>query len=97
MKLLHTSDWRIGRALYGRKRYDEFEAFLDWIAALIEIENIDVLLLCPFIEVVKSQWRDPSRHQAGTAMKDSGVPWLGEVPGQRFSHPRESGNPGVTR
>lgn len=33
MKLLHTSDWHIGRTLYGRKRYDEFEAFLTWLAA----------------------------------------------------------------
>jgi len=45
MKLLHTSDWHIGRALYGRKRYDEFEAFLNWLAGLIEDENIDVLLV----------------------------------------------------
>jgi exonuclease SbcD len=45
MKLLHTSDWHIGRALYGRKRYEEFEAFLDWLAALIESANIDVLLV----------------------------------------------------
>ena len=45
MKLLHTSDWHIGRALYGRKRYEEFEAFLDWLAAFIERENIDVLLV----------------------------------------------------
>jgi exonuclease SbcD len=28
LKLLHTSDWHIGRTLYGRKRYEEFEAFL---------------------------------------------------------------------
>ena len=45
MKLLHTSDWHIGRALYGRKRYEEFEAFLNWLAELIEKENIDVLLV----------------------------------------------------
>jgi len=45
MKLLHTSDWHIGRALYGRKRYEEFDAFLNWLAALIEQENIDVLLV----------------------------------------------------
>jgi exonuclease SbcD len=45
MKLLHTSDWHIGRALYNRKRYDEFEAFLNWLAELIESENIDVLLV----------------------------------------------------
>jgi len=45
MKLLHTSDWHLGRALYGRKRYDEYEAFLNWLAALIENEGIDVLLV----------------------------------------------------
>ena len=45
MKLLHTSDWHIGRALYGRKRSEEFEAFLNWLAALIESEDIDVLLV----------------------------------------------------
>jgi len=45
MKLLHTSDWHIGRALHGRKRYDEYEAFLNWLAALIESENIDALLV----------------------------------------------------
>ena len=45
MKLLHTSDWHLGRALDGRKRYDEYEAFLNWLAALIESEDIDVLLV----------------------------------------------------
>ncbi|PJA50313.1 MAG: exonuclease sbcCD subunit D, partial [Syntrophobacterales bacterium CG_4_9_14_3_um_filter_49_8] len=38
-------DWHIGRALYGRKRYEEFEAFLNWLVALIESEDIDVLLV----------------------------------------------------
>jgi DNA repair protein SbcD/Mre11 len=45
MKILHTSDWHIGRALYGRKRYEECEAFLNWLAGLIESEHIDVLLV----------------------------------------------------
>lgn len=45
MKLLHTSDWHIGRTLYGRKRYKEYESFLNWLADLIEHENIDVLLV----------------------------------------------------
>ncbi len=45
MKILHTSDWHIGRALYGRKRYEEFEAFLNWLAGIIEGNNIDVLLV----------------------------------------------------
>ena len=45
MRVLHTSDWHIGRTLYGRERYGEFEAFLDWLAVLVEKENIDVLLV----------------------------------------------------
>ncbi|MFA7406161.1 MAG: exonuclease SbcCD subunit D C-terminal domain-containing protein [Pelobacteraceae bacterium] len=45
MKILHTSDWHIGRALYGRKRYDEFELFLDWLIGCIEAEGIEALLV----------------------------------------------------
>lgn len=45
MKILHTSDWHLGRSLYGRKRYDEFAAFLYWLAQTIEDEGIDVLLV----------------------------------------------------
>ena len=45
MKILHTSDWHIGRTLYGRKRYEEFAAFLNWLSETIEREKIDALLL----------------------------------------------------
>lgn len=45
MKLLHTSDWHLGSSLYGHKRYEEFEAFLSWLARVIEDEQIDVLLV----------------------------------------------------
>ena len=45
MKLLHTSDWHLGRSLYGRKRYDEFTAFLDWLYHTIATEKVDVLLV----------------------------------------------------
>lgn len=45
MKFLHTSDWHLGRSLYGRKRYEEFTAFLDWLAETVEDENIDALLV----------------------------------------------------
>ena len=45
MKILHTSDWHLGRSLYGRKRYDESLAFLDWLADLIESEGVDALLV----------------------------------------------------
>jgi len=45
MKLLHTSDWHLGRTLYGRKRYAEFEAFLAWLAQAIDDHDVDVLLV----------------------------------------------------
>jgi exonuclease SbcD len=45
MKILHTSDWHLGRALYGRRRYDEFTDFLDWLIAQIEQRKIDALLI----------------------------------------------------
>jgi exonuclease SbcD len=45
LKLLHTSDWHIGRTLYGRKRYEEFEAFLAWLAETIQQNKIDALLV----------------------------------------------------
>lgn len=45
MRILHTSDWHLGRTLYGRKRYEEFTAFLDWLTATIEQEAVDALLV----------------------------------------------------
>ncbi len=45
MRVLHTSDWHIGRTLYGRKRYEEFEAFLTWLAETIKQNEIDALLV----------------------------------------------------
>ncbi len=45
MKILHTSDWHIGRNLNGRKRYDEHEAFLNWLAEKISSDGVDALLI----------------------------------------------------
>lgn len=45
LRLLHTSDWHLGRALCGRRRYAEFEAFLDWLVETIDREKVDVLAL----------------------------------------------------
>ncbi len=45
MNILHTSDWHIGRTLYGRKRYEEFDDFLTWLAETIQQEQVDALLV----------------------------------------------------
>jgi len=45
LKILHTSDWHLGRSLYDHKRYEEFEKFLDWLAEFILEQKIDVLIV----------------------------------------------------
>lgn len=45
MRILHTSDWHLGRMLYGQRRTDEFEAFLHWLTGFIKEQSIDVLLV----------------------------------------------------
>ncbi|MBN1635262.1 MAG: exonuclease SbcCD subunit D C-terminal domain-containing protein [Deltaproteobacteria bacterium] len=45
MKIIHTSDWHLGRSLYGRKRYEESAQFLDWLIECIQQEQTDVLLV----------------------------------------------------
>ena len=45
LTLLHTSDWHLGRRLYGRMRYEEFEAFLQWLEDTIRTQQVDVLIV----------------------------------------------------
>ncbi|MFH0966642.1 MAG: exonuclease SbcCD subunit D C-terminal domain-containing protein [Methanobacteriota archaeon] len=45
MRLLHTSDWHLGATLCGRKRYDEGEAFLNWLTSIIIRERIETLII----------------------------------------------------
>lgn len=45
IRFLHTADWHLGRSLYGRKRYEEFSAFLDWLTRILEDEKVDALLV----------------------------------------------------
>ncbi len=45
MKIIHTSDWHLGRRLYGRQRYEEFRLFLDWLVGIIKQEEAQALLV----------------------------------------------------
>lgn len=45
LRLLHTSDWHLGRRLYGRSRHAEQAAFLDWLAIRLDEEQIDLLIV----------------------------------------------------
>jgi exonuclease SbcD len=46
MKILHTSDWHLGRTLYSKKeRQEEHKAFLEWLLKIIKENSIDLLLI----------------------------------------------------
>jgi exonuclease SbcD len=46
MKLLHTSDWHLGRTLYSKKeRQNEHTAFLAWLLQNIKENSADLLLV----------------------------------------------------
>ena len=45
MKLLHTSDWHVGKTLKGRPRLDEQKAVLAEIVALANEHEVDAVLI----------------------------------------------------
>ncbi|MCL1622689.1 exonuclease SbcCD subunit D C-terminal domain-containing protein [Moraxella sp. Tifton1] len=45
LRVLHTSDWHLGKRLYGQQRYDEFSEFLDWLVDAINHNDVDVLIV----------------------------------------------------
>ena len=45
MRILHTSDWHLGRSLLGKRRYPEFAEFLDWMLRCIDEQQIEVLII----------------------------------------------------
>jgi len=45
VKLLHTSDWHVGKTLRGASRADEHRAVLDEIAAIAAGEDVDVVVV----------------------------------------------------
>jgi exonuclease SbcD len=45
LRLLHTSDWHLGRRLYGRSRHAEQAAFLDWLKVRLDQEGVDLLII----------------------------------------------------
>ncbi|WP_026449974.1 exonuclease SbcCD subunit D [Aequorivita capsosiphonis] len=45
MKILHTSDWHIGKQLHKYDLSPDLELFFEWMIEYIKAENIDVLLV----------------------------------------------------
>lgn len=46
MKLLHTSDWHLGKKLFKEDRTEEHLYFLNWLIETINNERIDLLVIC---------------------------------------------------
>jgi exonuclease SbcD len=45
MKILHTSDWHVGKVLKGRDRHDEHVAVMESIVATARDEDVDLVLI----------------------------------------------------
>lgn len=45
LKILHTSDWHLGKLLYNMSLHDAFAKFLDWLLTALKQESIDILII----------------------------------------------------
>jgi exonuclease SbcD len=45
LRILHTSDWHLGRKLCGQERFGEFKSFLDWLTGVIAGESVEALVI----------------------------------------------------
>lgn len=45
VKLLHTSDWHLGRALHGQPLFEHQRAFLRWLVELATARRVDAVLV----------------------------------------------------
>jgi exonuclease SbcD len=46
MRLLHTSDWHLGRSLHGQSQLEAQAAFVDFLAAVVPAEGVDAVVVC---------------------------------------------------
>ncbi|MEX1099715.1 MAG: exonuclease SbcCD subunit D [Bacteriovoracaceae bacterium] len=45
IKVIHTSDWHLGKRLYRKEREAEHALFLKWLEGVLEVEKVDALVL----------------------------------------------------
>lgn len=45
MRILHTSDWHLGRMLENISRFDEQSEFIDWLCKCCDDNNIDLVII----------------------------------------------------
>lgn len=45
MRVLHTSDWHLGRSFHGVDILDHQRAFIDWLVAYVEAEGVELVIV----------------------------------------------------
>lgn len=45
MKIIHTSDWHLGRIRHGKSFEEAHEKFIDWLIEVINTNNVELLLV----------------------------------------------------
>lgn len=45
MRVLHTSDWHLGRSFHGVDILDHHREFIDWLVTYVESEHIDLVIV----------------------------------------------------
>ena len=45
MKLIHTSDWHLGKNLYEHSLLEDQAHFLDWLLRVMEEEEVEALVI----------------------------------------------------
>ena len=87
MKILHTSDWHVGKVLKGRDRHDEHAAVLRSIVQTARDEDVDLVLIAGDLFDTAA----PSAKAQGLVMTRSAGAARGRPPGGRDRRePRQS-------
>jgi exonuclease SbcD len=45
VKILHTSDWHLGRTFLSESMHSHQEVFIDWLIALVNAEQVELVLI----------------------------------------------------
>jgi exonuclease SbcD len=82
MRLLHTADWHVGRAIRGRSRQAEFADALDEVVGIAQHEGVDAVLLAGDIydHRAPSPEADALVFEALVRLHEAGIP-LVAIPG----------------
>jgi exonuclease SbcD len=86
MRLLHTSDWHVGKTIRGRSRLEEFASALDEVAGIATQERVDAVLLAGDIYEHRSPAPEADRlvFETFVRLHHAGIPVV-TIPGNHDS------------